>query len=371
MQDVVYTPIKANATRVAALISGEVDFVLDPPPTDMPRLRTTPGVKVIDGPENRIIFIGMDQGRDELLYSNVKGKNPFKDKRVRQALYQAVDIEAIKTKLMRGQAAPTGATMPSPLGDYNDPELEKRLPYDLAAAKKLMAAAGYPNGFEVTLDCPNNRYVNDEEICKTLAAMWARLEREGPRQRDAARDLLPEAREARHLDVHAGLGRLGDRRRDHADADLPHPRHAAASVTSTTARSSDPKLDELAAASSREPDPKKREALVKAAIKRYNDQVYHIPLHRQFIPWAARDECRRRAPRRQLARIRLGHGEVTDNASEVQYWNSAAMSRRCQSRAQTSASLPPGCSRRRSCMPTRRAARSRHSTSIWRFRASA
>ncbi|MES3019979.1 MAG: ABC transporter substrate-binding protein, partial [Pseudomonadota bacterium] len=86
VQDVVYTPIKSNSTRVAALISGELDLVLDPPPTDTPRLRNTPGVKVIDGPENRVIFIGMDQGRDELLYSSVKGKNPFKDQRVRQAL---------------------------------------------------------------------------------------------------------------------------------------------------------------------------------------------------------------------------------------------------------------------------------------------
>ena len=88
-------------------------------------------MKVIDGPENRIVFIGMDQFRDELLYSSVKGKNPFKDVRVRQALYQAVDIETMKTKLMNGQSVPTGGMTPSPLGAYNDPELEKRLPFDL------------------------------------------------------------------------------------------------------------------------------------------------------------------------------------------------------------------------------------------------
>src|SRR5580765_7384576 len=146
VQEVIYTPIKSNSTRVAALISGELDFMLDPPPTDTPRLRNTPGVKVIDGPENRIIFIGMDQGRDELLYSSVKGKNPFKDQRVRQALYQAVDEESIKTKLMRGLAAPTGATMVSPQGTFNDPALEKRLPFDLDAAKKLLASAGYSDG---------------------------------------------------------------------------------------------------------------------------------------------------------------------------------------------------------------------------------
>ena len=106
MQEIVFTPIGNDATRTAALMSGELDFILDPPPRDVARLRNTPGVKVIDGPENRILFIGMDQGRDELLYSSVKGKNPFKDLRVRQALYQAVDIETIKSKLMNGQSAP-------------------------------------------------------------------------------------------------------------------------------------------------------------------------------------------------------------------------------------------------------------------------
>ena len=147
----------------------------------MPQLRNTAGVKVIDGPENRIVFIGMDQQRDELLYGSVKGKNPFKDVRVRKALYQAVDIETMKTKLMNDQSFPTGGLTPSPLGAYNDPEIEKRLPFDLAAAKKLMAEAGYPDGFEVTLDCPNNRYINDEEICIALAGMWAQHRRQGAR----------------------------------------------------------------------------------------------------------------------------------------------------------------------------------------------
>ena len=106
LTSITYSSIKNDSTRLAALISGEVDFVLDPPPQDLERLEKTPSVKVIKGIENRVVFIGMDQARDELLYSNVKGKNPFKDKRVRQAMYQAIDIEAIKTKLMRGQAFP-------------------------------------------------------------------------------------------------------------------------------------------------------------------------------------------------------------------------------------------------------------------------
>ncbi len=111
----IYTPIVSDATRVAALLSGEVDLVNDPPPQDVPRLAQTPGIKVLEGTENRIVFIGMDQARDELLYSNVKGRNPFKDKRVRQALYQAIDIEAIRKTTMRGLSQPSGALLPSPL----------------------------------------------------------------------------------------------------------------------------------------------------------------------------------------------------------------------------------------------------------------
>ena len=287
VQDVIYTPIKSNATRVAALISGELDFMLDPPPADTPRLRNTPGVKIIDGPENRIIFIGMDQGRDELLYSSVKGKNPFKDQRVRQALYQAVDEESIKTKLMRGQAQPTGATMVSPLGDYNDPALEKRLPFDLDAAKKLMAAAGYADGFEFTLDCPNDRYVNDEEICKTLASMWARL---GMKVRVNAMPRSVYFAKLGNLDTSMYMLGWGGSVTDAETTLTPiyRTRGPGGVGQFNYGQVNDPKMDQLAAASSKEPDPVKREALIKAAMKQHNEQVHHIPLHRQFIPWATR-----------------------------------------------------------------------------------
>jgi len=287
VQDVIYTPIKSNSTRVAALISGELDFVLDPPPADTPRLRNTPNVKIIDGPETRIIFIGMDQGRDELLYSSVKGKNPFKDQRVRQALYQAVDEESIKTKLMRGQAAPTGAVTPSPLGTYNDPALEKRLPFDLAAAKKLMTAAGYPDGFEFTLDCPNDRYVNDEEICKTLASMWARL---GLKVRVNTMPRSVYFAKLGNLDTSAYMLGWGGAVTDAETVLTPIYRTRAAGGIGqfNYGQVNNPKMDQLAAQSSKEADPVKREALIKAVIKEHNEQVHHIPLHRQFIPWATR-----------------------------------------------------------------------------------
>ena len=104
------------------------------------------------GPELRTIFLNMDSCRDELLYSSVKGKNPFKDVRVRKAFYQAIDIEAIKTKVMRGMSVPS-ALLISPLLFSRAAEF-KRHPYDVDAAKKLLAEAGYPNGFEVAHGLP-------------------------------------------------------------------------------------------------------------------------------------------------------------------------------------------------------------------------
>ena len=287
VQEVVYTPIASAPTRVAALVSGEVDFILDPPPPDLERLRKTPGVKVIEGVENRVIFIGMDQARDELLYSSVKGKNPFKDLRVRRAMYQAIDINTIKTKLMNGQALPTGAVVPSPLGSFNDPDVERRLPFDLAAARKLMAEAGYPDGFEVTLDCPNNRYINDERICIALANMWAQLKIRVKVNAMPKTTYFPKQEK---LDTSLYMLGWGGSITDPETTFTPIYRNRAEKGVGEYNRGNfkDDELDALAAASSKEADPAKRRELIKKVFLRHNEQMHHIPLHRQFIPWASR-----------------------------------------------------------------------------------
>src|SRR6185369_6953984 len=169
-----YRPLANAATRMAALRSGELDFVLDPQVQDIANLRNDPSIKVWEGPETRVIFVGFDQARDQLLYSTVTGKNPFKDRRVRLALWQAIDTNAIRTQVMRGLSVPTGIALPDPAGSGIPDSMEKRPPYDVAAAKKLLAEAGYPNGFGFTITCPNNRYINDEKICTAIAAMWAK-----------------------------------------------------------------------------------------------------------------------------------------------------------------------------------------------------
>lgn len=287
VQQVVYTPIANDATRLAALVSGEIDFVLDPAPRDVPRLRSTAGVKIVDGPENRVLFIGMDQSRDELLYGSVKGKNPFKDVRVRRALYHAVDIETMKTKLMNGQSVPTGGITPSPLGAYNDPAIEARLPFDLARARALLAEAGYPQGFEVTLDCPNNRYVNDEEICLALAQMWAKI---GVKLRVNAMPRAVYFPKLEKFDTSLYMLGWGGAITDAEVTITPVLRSPGEKGVGAFnyGRVKNDRFEELAKASSSEADPKKREDLVKAALREYTQQAHLIPLHRQVIPWAAR-----------------------------------------------------------------------------------
>ena len=169
-----YRPIGNAATRVAALLSGEVDFVLDPPLQDLKRIEGADGLKVTTVAQIRSIFFGMDQGVDELRSSDVKGKNPFKDQRVREAFNLAIDKEAIKRVVMEGLSFPTGMiTPPGVLG--NTPDNDPPYGFDAAKAKALLEEAGYPNGFTIQLDCPNNRYNNDEKICQAAVAMLAKI----------------------------------------------------------------------------------------------------------------------------------------------------------------------------------------------------
>lgn len=287
VQEVVYTPVRNDATRSAALLTGELDFVLDPAPQDVEKLRRDPALRVLDGVENRIIFIGMDQARDQLLHGSVKDRNPFKDVRVRRALYQAIDIETLRSRLMRGMALPTGSMMHNRRGTFDDAELERRLPYDPAAARGLLHEAGYPSGFDVTLDCPNNRYVNDEEICTALAAMWARV---GVRVRVNALPRTLYFPKVEKLDTSLFLAGWGGAITDAETTLTPLMRTRGEGGVGqyNLGNFSNPKLDALAAASSQEPDPARRAELIKAAFREHNAQVHHIPLHRQVIAWAMR-----------------------------------------------------------------------------------
>ena len=174
IDEAIFTPIPNGATRVAALLSGEIDMMEPVPVQDIGRISADPRLKVLQGAELRTLFIGLDQRRDELLNSSVKGRNPFKDRRVRQALYQSIDIDAIQRTVMRGASTPTALLIAPPVKGWAA-DLNKRLPYNPDAARRLMAEAGYGDGFEVAMNCPNDRFVNDEAICAVVASMFAKI----------------------------------------------------------------------------------------------------------------------------------------------------------------------------------------------------
>jgi peptide/nickel transport system substrate-binding protein len=287
VDELIYLPIKQDATRIAALLSGEVDFVLDPPPQDIPRLKQEPTIRVLEGNENRTIFLGMDQFRDELLYSNVKGRNPFKDQRVREAMQDAIDLNAIKTQVMRGLSIPT-AVMFAPQVDGYPKDLDHVKPPDRARAKQLLAAAGYPQGFEVTLDCPNNRYINDEKICVAVAGMLAQIDVK------VKVNAMPRAQYFPKIDNHDTSFYMLGWGVPTFDSQYALQSIIRSNVPKTAdgdynlGRYSNPKVDAAIDALKTEVDPAKRSALAHEASQVHQADVGHIPLHFQVIPWAMR-----------------------------------------------------------------------------------
>ncbi|MDF1483737.1 ABC transporter substrate-binding protein [Ramlibacter sp. H39-3-26] len=282
-QEVVFTPIANAATRVAALVSGEVDVMEPVPVQDIARINASPNARVITGPELRTIFLGMDQKRDELLYSSVKGKNPFKDKRVRQAFYQAIDMNGIQRTVMRGASRPT-ALMVGPGINGWTAEQDKRLPYDPEAARKLMAEAGYPNGFEVAMNCPNDRYVNDGQICQAVAANLARIgvkinlqaETKGtyfPKilRRDTSFYLLGWTPST--YDAHNALNALMRCADDKGAGQFNLGAYC------------NPKVDELTLQIQAETDKTKRDAMIRQAFAIHAEDIGHLPLHQQSLAW--------------------------------------------------------------------------------------
>ena len=281
--NVEYTPIGNDATRVAALLSGQVDVIEPVPLQDVARINASGKSKVLQGPELRTIFLGMDQKRDELLYSSVKGKNPFKDKRVRQAFYQAIDIEGIKRTVMRGASSPT-ALMVGPGINGFIPELNKRLPYDEAAAKKLLADAGYPNGFEVAMNCPNDRYVNDGDICQAVAANLAKIGVKMNLQAETKGTYFPKILK-RDTSFYMLGWTPGTYDSHNALNALMRCVDDKGSGQFNLGAYCNPKVDELTNKIQSETDKSKRDAMIKEAFKLHADDIGHLPLHQQALAW--------------------------------------------------------------------------------------
>jgi peptide/nickel transport system substrate-binding protein len=289
LEEVVFTPIAADGTRIAALLAGDVDLVDPVPVQDIPRVDADPNTDALTGPELRVIHLGFNQIRDELPTSDVKGKNPFQDPNVRKAIYQAIDIEAIKSRIMRDLATPVPLLIANEL--FAGAKDFERWPYDPEAAKQLLADAGYPDGFSVGMDCPNDRYVNDEAICQATVSMLARIGvkvdlNAQPKAQYFAKVLAPGGYDTDFFllgwtpgsfdswNVLANLAGC----RDETGSGGPFNLGGYCNE----------KVDVLAAQIVEETDNAKREELIRQAYEIMTSETSHIPLHQQSLAWGKR-----------------------------------------------------------------------------------
>lgn len=291
ISEAVFTPVANAATRVAALISGNVDLAYPVPVQDWERLARTAGVRPLTGAEARTIFLGFDQTRMELKGSDLKGRNPFKDVRVRRAVAHAIDIAAIRDKVMRGAAVPAGLMVAPEVNGFAA-SLNGATAPDLAAARRLMAEAGLAAGFSVIMDCPNNRYMNDEKICQAVASMLARI---NIRVRLNA---MPKAKFFAKILSHNGydtsLYLLGW---TPSTFDSHNP---IAAVMSCRGRGDklgmfniggycNPRINALAKLIQAAAPGDERRALIQEAFRIHKRDVGHLPLHQQRLSWGVAD----------------------------------------------------------------------------------
>jgi peptide/nickel transport system substrate-binding protein len=287
ISEVVFLPIGNDATRVSALMAGDVDLIQDAPSQDIARMAANPGVRLSKGPENRVVFFGFDQFRDELASSSIKGRNPFKDVRVREAIFRAIDVDVLKSKIMHGESAPTACMTPAAISCFAH-ELDTHPPADLERAKRLLTDAGYQQGFDVTLDCPNDRYINDESLCVAVAGMLARI---GIRITVATK---PKALYFPKLESHDTSFYMEGWGGGVTDAQLVmdpilHSFDATSQKGSeNNGRYADPTLDRLIDAAAVEMDPAKRTQTIADVLRLTFDQFYYVPIHRQMLTWASR-----------------------------------------------------------------------------------
>lgn len=287
-----YRVIPNDASRGAALQSGDVDVIDQVPPRDVVNLKTSPKLSIISAPGQRLIYLSPDIGRAETPWvTDASGKkldkNPLQDVRVRHALSLAINRDAIRDRVMDGFSAPTGQIMPQGATGY-DPSI-KPDPYDPAAAKKLLTEAGYPEGFGITLHGPNDRYVNDSKLAEAVAQMWTRI---GVK---TTVDTMPSAAFFSRATRFEFSIRLTGWASDTGEASSNLVQMIASSAPEKgrgaifdPTRFADPKVDAVVEESLATVDPTAREALYLKATEMAMPQVPIIPLHFQVNIWAIR-----------------------------------------------------------------------------------
>jgi len=272
---IVFTPIKEAPTRVAALLSGDVDYIMPVPPTDHSRVDKNPKTNLVTMSGSRIITFQLNQNRVEA----------FKDQRVRQAIVHAVNNVGIVKKIMKGFG--TAAAQQSPKGYAgHNPALKPR--YDLAKAKALMKEAGLEKGLSVTMMAPNNRYVNDYKIAEAVAGMLAKI--------NIKVDLktMPKAQYWPKFDERAAdIMMIGWHSDTEDSANFSEflvmtPDKETGYGQYNSGNYSNPKLDEMVLASNGETDSAKRVKMLQEVEKMLFDDAAFVPLHWQNHSWAAR-----------------------------------------------------------------------------------
>lgn len=284
LERVEFTPIGADSTRVAALLSGAVDLIFPVPVQDLRRVDENPaGTRALVGPELRTIFLGMNQSSASI--ASVDGDNPLRDKRVRAALYMAVDADLIREKVMRGLSRPTPLMIsPTLLGDA--PPLT-RLAHDPEGARALLAEAGFPNGFRVGLDCPNDRYVNDAEICQAVASMLARV---GVRVDVSATPKAQFFQQVFAPRYDTDFYLLGWTPGSFDAWNVLHNLLACRNAGDSAGRFNiggycNPEVDRLTRAVHTEFDRGRRDAMIRRAFEIAADDIAYLPLHQQSLAW--------------------------------------------------------------------------------------
>ncbi|MCA3253736.1 MAG: ABC transporter substrate-binding protein [Rubrivivax sp.] len=281
LKEVQFLPIRSDATRLAALTSGEVDLVLDPPYQDIARLKADSRMTLAQTADIGQQYLTFDQARDELEFSDVKGRNPFKDLRVRRAVYHAINVPLIIDKVLRGQAVPTGAFL-SPRVDGSPAELDVRLPFDPARSRALLAEAGYPNGFAVTLDCVNVAW--RENSCQAMAAMLTQVGIRTTLRSSTTSQFFPRLSQGSASFVEFGWSASPDAWNSLNGLFRTFDRSGLGSFNA--GRYSNPKLDTLIDQIRVEPDLTRRRAMVATVLRLVTEDLPYIPLYRRTLTWA-------------------------------------------------------------------------------------
>ena len=283
--------IPNDPARVAALLSGSVQAVENLPTADMARLRANRDFVLHRSISHRLIYLHLDSSRDKapFIFDNdgkPLDKNPLKDVRVRRAISKAVNRDAIRDRVMEGAAQPTGQLMAEGFFGYT-PKLRPE-PFDPDGAKKLLAEAGYPNGFALTLHAPNDRYVNDEQVAQAIAQM---LSRAGIRTRVETMPSSVYFSRATKLEfslMFLGWGADTGEASSPLKALLATFDRERGMGTTNRGRYSNPAMDKLLAEALATVDDGRRARLLQEATEAAIGDLGVIPLYHQINVWAAR-----------------------------------------------------------------------------------